>query len=276
MKYAGHTMGTPDLNLLGSMQLFSEIGFDGIEIRCALDGQLDPECVRDRYIEKTAEWCREYDLSIACLTSYYRDFVTKEAGEELSRLRKVIDIAMELECPNVRLYGGMDPSTHGITHEENWQASVKGTRELADYSADRNVRLCVETHIGSLTMTARQTARFIGEVDRPNVGVLLDFAWVFYAGEESVAEVFELLEGKIYHCHVKDWHIRSSSDNSKNVACLLGQGDIPWNEFLRALKASGYDGWITDEYERYWHADQLPQAREGMRANLSFLRGALG
>jgi hypothetical protein len=29
MKIAGHTMGTPDLNLRGAMRLFSKIGFQG-------------------------------------------------------------------------------------------------------------------------------------------------------------------------------------------------------------------------------------------------------
>jgi len=40
MKFAGHTMGTPDLDIFGAIDLFADIGYDGIEVRVQTDGQL--------------------------------------------------------------------------------------------------------------------------------------------------------------------------------------------------------------------------------------------
>lgn len=268
-------MGTPDLNLRGAMRLFHEIGLEGVEIRCTVDGQIDTERVSARYVSRIREWCVQYSMEVSCLTPYYRDFLQGEQSDDLKKMMQVIEVAEQLGCRNVRVYGGVDPREASIPHEEHWRRTAEALHGLGACAADHGVRLCVETHIGSLTMSADEVARFIDAVNHDAVGVLLDFAWVYLAGRESIPEVFDLIGSRIFHCHVKDWHIHDRVDHSKNSGCLLGQGDIPWADFLPALKKSGYRGWISDEYEKYWREEELPVAREGMRANLSYMRGVL-
>ena len=53
----------------------------------------------------------------------------------------------------------------------------------------------------------------------------------------------------------------------------MGEGVIPWPEILRAVKARGYDGWLSLEYERRWHPDDIPDASIGMKRSLEYLRG---
>ncbi len=269
-------MGTPDLNLRGTMRLFHAIGLDGIEIRCTVDGQMDTERISPRFLACVKEWQEQYELPIACLTPYYRDFLQGEESEDFLNLKKTIDVAGQLSCPHVRVYGGVDPADTDFSREENWNRSVAALQKLGAYAAHAGVRLCVETHIGSLTMTAADTARFIDDINHDAVGVLLDFAWVHLAGQESIQETLSLLGPKIFHCHVKDWHIHSRTDHSQNRGCLMGWGDIPWVEFLQALVKSGYEGWLSDEYEKYWRDEELPPAQEGMRSNMSFMKGVLG
>jgi fatty-acyl-CoA synthase len=36
---------------------------------------------------------------------------------------------------------------------------------------------------------------------------------------------------------------------------LLGDGDIPVEEGLRLLRAIGYEGWISVEWEKKWHPE---------------------
>ena len=35
----------------------------------------------------------------------------------------------------------------------------------------------------------------------------------------------------------------------------LGEGDVPVRESLAALRASGYAGWLTVEWEKRWHPE---------------------
>ncbi len=268
-------MGVPYLNLLGAMRLFSKLGFDAIEIRCAKDGQLDTETADQACLDLIRDWSKELELPIGCLTSYYRDFVTEYRQHEIQALKRVIQIAYELGCPLVRLYGGTVPPPGGYSLSEAWDKTVTGTREVADYAAAYGVKCCIETHIGSLTYSAEDAVRLVREVNRPNVGILLDFAWVFAAGGTDARAVVKLCEPYLMHCHYKDWHITSEQDETQRQACLMGEGDIPWPELLSALRDIGYDGLMTDEYEKYWHPDELPDASEGMKKNLAFVRSII-
>lgn len=272
MIFAGHTMGTPFLNLHGAIRVFSEIGFEGIEIRCAKDGQIDPETVDDAYLDLVRRWLAEYGVSVTCLTPYNRDFVTAARDSEISALKSVIDIAVKLNCPRVRLYGGTDPVPTGVTREEAWRRTVTGIRELATYAENDGVNLCIETHNGSLTYTATDAVRMVHDVDRENVGILLDFAWVHLAGNEDARQAIDMCLPHLMHCHYKDWVIDRNGPEPQWSACLMGEGSIPWKEFLALLASSGYDGSLADEYERYWHPEDLPSAETGMARNLDYVR----
>ena len=47
MKLCGHTMGTPDKDIFEAISFFAELGLDGIEVRCADNGQMDIETITD-------------------------------------------------------------------------------------------------------------------------------------------------------------------------------------------------------------------------------------
>ena len=53
---------------------------------------------------------------------------------------------------------------------------------------------------------------------------------------------------------------------------IVGEGVLPWPEILRAVKERGYDGWLSLEYERRWHPDDIPDASIGMKKSLDYLR----
>ena len=275
MKLAGHTMGTPDLGLRGSIELFASIGFDGIEIRCAPDGQIDPESTVPADLDDARATLERTGLSVVCLTPYNRDFVTEARSAELAALRRVVDLATALECRLVRLYGGTDPVPEGVSTNEAWDLTVSGIRELADYAAAGNVGFCVETHIGSLTFHAADAVRMVRDVDRDNVGILLDFAWVHLAGRETATQAIDACAPYLVHCHYKDWLIESAGANPAWHARLMGEGTIPWREFFGELVRRGYDGSMSDEYEYYWHPEALPPARIGMQHNLEYVRRCL-
>ncbi len=270
MVYAGHTMGTPYLNLRGAMHLFRKIGLNGIEIRCAKDGQLDTTTADDEVLDLARKWQAETGVAFVCLTSYFRDFYSKQREKDIANLKRVVDIARALKCPLVRLYGGIDPVPEGLSLSAGWDRTVSAFVQIADYSAPTGVKLCVETHGGTLTFSAKDTLRMVREVDRPNVGVLLDYAWIAWAGEERVEEVVESCAPYMIHCHYKDW--RFEGKMGKKTACLMGEGSVPWPAVFRALKAAGYKGPLSDEYEKYWHIEDLPEPEIGMKKNMEYVK----
>jgi sugar phosphate isomerase/epimerase len=272
MHFIGHTMGVPNLKLEETMKLFRDIGFDGIEIRCAENGHIDTETVKDADIEKIKNWSDLYNMPVTCLTSYYRDFITDKRESEINNLKKVIVIARSLNTPLVRLYGGIYPPPDGYSVSESWNRTVTGIKELAVEAQYADVKLCIETHNGSLTYSAMDAVKMVKDVNHPNAGILLDFAWVHLKGEEGPEETVEICRPYIMHCHYKDWQIEP---DGSTTARLMGEGNIPWNQFFKALKESGYTGTLSDEYEKFWHPESLPEASEGMMKNLTYVKNCL-
>lgn len=267
--YSGHTMGAPQWDIYEVLRRFREIGYDAVEVRVAPDGQIDSETVTNEECERILAAARAEGMAFSCLTSYYKSFLPAEKRKDtLAKLRRVVEIAHLLECPLVRVYGGDEPrELPDVWYTDVWTETVTGIREVASYAARFGVKLCIETHIGSLTMSVRDTLRMVEDVNMHNVGILFDYAWVHVAGVEGPREAVRLAAGHIFHVHVKDFKIRALRPLDKSAA-LVGEGDLPWAEVVDELVKVGYRGYISDEYEAYWYPDDLPPAEVGMRKNL--------
>ncbi len=273
IKFSGHTMGAPKCDIFEVIELFKSIGYDGIEVRVAADGQIDSEKLTDEEARKIDAAARAKGMEFSCLTSYYQNFVKMEEREDVIRkLKRVIEIAALLHCPLVRVYGGVEPfSQPGVWFNDVWSRTVDGIRRTAEYAAKFGVRICIETHIGSLTMSVRDTVRLIEDVNMANVGMLLDYAWVELAGVETGAEAIRKAARHIFHVHIKDWTLESRIPLKKK-SCLMGEGTVRWQEALEELKKVGYTGYVSDEYEKYWYPAELPEPEIGMKHNLEYAK----
>ena len=273
MKFSGHTMGTPKLDIFGAIKLFSEIGYEGIEVRVKDDGQINADTYTPEFGAEIKTALKEHNLEMACLTPYYRNFVLPELREsELAGFIKVVDIAADLDCPIVRSYGGINVP-EGMSEKECWSRTVSGIRKCAAYAAKQGIKIAIETHIGSLTFSATDTVRMVEDIGCDNVGVLFDFAWVDFIDKETPEGAIKLVAPYLFHCHVKDWIIHERIP-PKKTSKLMGQGQLPWAKVLRLIADTGYQGYLTDEYEKYWY-DYLPEPEIGMKHNLDFMKEIL-
>ncbi len=276
IKFAGHTMGAPKCDIHQALDLFKSIGYDGIEVRVAADGQIDSEKITDDEAKALYAEASGKGMEFACLTSYYQNFVNLEKRDGvIANLKRVVEIAALLHCPLVRVYAGIEPfREQGIWLCDCWTRTVTGIREVALYAAQFGVRLCIETHIGSLAMTVREAIRLVEDVNMANVGILLDYAWVELAGVESGAEAIRKAARHIFHVHIKDWKLETRTPLKKS-SCLMGEGTVRWPEALAALKEIGYTGYVSDEYEKYWYPQELPEPEVGMKHNLEYVKQRL-
>ncbi len=277
MKIAGHTMGTPEYSLPEAIQLFASMGLDGIEIivqtdgyRCAL-GLHDSES----QIDTTGQQIVDAGLAVA-------------GQSDCADLRKVIDMARRLAAPCIRVYGGKLVTGEDDADGAKLDRLVKSLRECGDYAADRDVKLCLENHFGTMTTSATRTAEILRAIDHPAVGVLYDQANIAFFPAEDYKEALALLAGRIFHVHVKDLVYRTGAgplvcsevarvDESVRTvhSRIPGEGILDWPAILKDLAASGYDGWLSLEYERRWQTIDLPEAAIGMARAHKYIRSCL-
>ncbi len=269
MKLCGHAMGLPGLTLLEAFDFCRDLGLDGLEIRCAKDGHLDPETVTDAELARLARSAAEAGIAIACLTPYYKDYSSPAAtAQTLDGLHLTCRAAKLLGCRLVRATGGLWP--HPGEYDEIWNLTVLGLRQASDLAADFGVSLALENHAGTLTQTARDTVAMVRQVARPNFGLLMDHYWVVAAGEEDPLTAARLQAPYVLHVHCKNL-IRV---NNKPLANFLDEGEIDWLPLLQILKDQGYTGYLSDDRSKFWRPE-LPDPRIGMARNANHLRRLL-
>jgi L-ribulose-5-phosphate 3-epimerase len=291
MRIAGHTMGTPEHTLDQAVRLFASLGLDGIEIICQ-DGYacgISPSASRAEAAD-LGRLIRHQRLEPVSLTPYTNAINALDAAERgaaLDELRRVIALAGAIGAPYVRVYGGSFPP--GTDQPEaRWANLVASLRQLGRLAADAGVTLAVENHFNTMTRSARLTRRLIDEVDHPNVRILYDQANLTFQGDEDEAEAIPLQAGRIALVHVKDlvWKDGAPSftasqvfvvneDERKVRSRVVGDGVLRWDRILRRLVETGYDGWLSLEYERRWHPQDLPPAEDGMRRSAEHVRRLL-
>jgi len=292
MKIAGHTMGTPELSLKEAIDLFARIGLEGIEIvvqdeySCGLATKPDRQVLRD--VKKAVSGA---GLEVACLTPYYSKFNSPDDAvrqKENEGLKGVIDQAEELGASFIRIYGGQFLANETDPGNEKRKRLVESMRLLGDYAAKAGVTLVIENHFNTMTVTAEQTADILREIAHPAVKALYDQANLAFVGAEDYREAIDLQRGLIGFVHVKDLVFREgkgpfrassvshvSEDERTVYSRVIGQGILLWPEILKYLQESGYDGWLSMEYERRWHPQDLPPAEQGMAEGARYLRQCL-
>lgn len=125
----------------------------------------------------------------------------------------------------------------GISPDE-WSASVEALQVLSDRIAGSGVTLAIEPLNRFETFvvnTASDGLKLVTEVDRPDIGLLLD---TFHMNIEEVAipSAITLAAPAIAHFHLSENHRGS-----------LGTGHIPWLPVLQTLEACGYRGGLVIE-----------------------------
>ncbi len=294
MKISGHTMGTPEYSLFEAIDLFAKIGLDGIEIIVQTDGYpcAIPLEADKRQLEEVKKKVKEAGLAVAGLTPYLNLFNSMDEAvrvKECNDLKKVIDMAHFLDTKRIRIYGGKFVDGEDDSDGKKMAQLIKSMRECGDYCSQYDIKLCLENHFGTMTTSAERTAEIIKAIDHPNVGILYDQANIAFFPAEEYEEAIRLQKDKIYFVHCKDLVYRGGkpqkpkftmvshiNENERTVNSRIpGQGILNWPAILKGLKANGYDGWISLEYERRWQKLDLPDASIGMAQAADYIKNII-
>lgn len=294
MKISAHTMGTPEYYLDQAIELFAELGFDGIEIiwdddyRCGLAKKLSLD--RLRMVRSKVHL---HGMEIACLIPYMRQINSldrEELQKDLDDFSRCIDAAHELGCMFIRVYGGTELDSEGRALREKREGIlIRSLQVLGERASQAGVTLAVETHFNTMTDTAKNAAAIVRKVDHPNVKVLYDQANLGFIGAEEYQEALQQLQGLIAMVHVKDFvfkdgvkrRFKSSSVMSVDkeerivISRIPGEGILPWPQIIHGLRQGQFDNYLSLEYERRWHPGDLPSAGEGMKNGLEFIRSLI-
>jgi sugar phosphate isomerase/epimerase len=244
MRYSFMTFSCPDLGLRETLDLARRLGYDGIEPRTdakhAHGVEIDASPARRTEARRLVTGS---GIRLACIATSlrYADTVDpKAARERVDETLRYIELARNLGCPRLRVFGGQIPE--GISREAATEAVVGCLKKIADRSAGSGVTLCVETHDD--WCNPAHLARVMELVDSPSVAVNWDIMHPVVTGGVSMEEAWRLVGRWVRHVHAHD----GEKTDGKIVLQPIGTGRVDHAAALKLLAAAGYDGFVSGEW----------------------------
>lgn len=206
-----------------------------------------------------------------------------EHTRHMDALKRCIDMAIELDCPLVRIMTGKKEmilwGRHGAEQwnvaNGGWAAQLPLIAPAVELARTANIQLVVETGNGTMVDSSYTAKRLIDDLDaKDTLKVLWDPANNCWCHERAYPEGYtELQGGYLGHIHIKDVQV----DTPKATLEIrpLGRGQLADQlvPIATALRADNYQGAIS--YESVYHPDD-GDFEAGFREVIGTFKAILG
>ncbi len=156
-----------------------------------------------------------------------------------------------------RITTWISPNSADLTYMQNLKTHARRLREAAGILNDHGLRFGLE-YVGPKTSwstrrypfvhTMAEMKELIAEIDKPNVGFVLD-SWHWYTSGETKKDLMTLRAGQIVSVDLNDAPagipVDQQSDGKRELPAATGVIDVA--SFLGALQSLGYDGPVRAE-----------------------------
>lgn len=202
-------------------------------------GELDPELTGPAEQQRLQATLKRLNLGISALCGDLgRGFVKPHhIAEDVEKTKRMMDLAKALGVRVLTSHIGRipdDPTAPG------WQVAAQALEHIGAHGDAIGVVFASETGPES----GAALADFLRSLKAKSIKVNYDPANMVINGFDPVQGVYDLA-GFIVHTHAKD----GIGPGPNRGEVPLGEGEVPWPRYLRALKEIGYEGYLTIERE---------------------------
>lgn len=140
--------------------------------------------------------------------------------------------------------------TVGLSEEEAIDVTSKNVQLACDIAGEYGLGIYLEPLAWAPINRCSQLLKIVDKVDRDNMKITVD-TWHFWTVGDTLEEVAALPADLIAAVHVSDGlaidRAKEVPDQSKHRNVVNGGGCIPLQEWVDAIKSTGYDGWYCSE-----------------------------
>lgn len=265
------------LGLLEGIRESERCGAEGVQLYAA--DEMDPRTITAAEKAALRQVLRDCHQTVAAVCGELGGYGLEKAEDnagKIAYLKQVIDLGLELDCAVVTTHVGVIPADQSLPR---YAVMLEAMQELGAYAAARGSALAIETGPERIdTLSAF--------VDACGAGVAVNYDpanIVMVTGVDHVEGV-HIAGRRIVHTHAKDgrnitpieaetfYHgfAEGGLEWARTLDTILketplGEGDVRWREYLKALVDIGYDGFLTIERE-------VVDGSDDIRAAVRFLR----
>ncbi|WP_426608262.1 sugar phosphate isomerase/epimerase family protein [Pantoea anthophila] len=271
MLKALHGISTHYCNVVTEARIAAEAGYDGLEF-------LHDKLLR--YLDNggsTAELnslVQGHGLQILCLNALIdiERHQRVEKQQMLTEAMRLTQIAADLACPTIQIL-----AQHGIDHLPEVQIldiMTENISEIASIGQQYGVRYQIEVIAHTRFNTLNQALEVIQRINKPNIGLVIDFWHLFVTGHTTPEDIRRLDPALIYGVHFCDGRKPYAGEEWNETvlrAYMPGEGDIDIHAWSDAVKATGFDGvWSAELFSpKRWEMDHAVLAKQVIQ-NMKF------
>ena len=252
----GYYNNESQLGVLGVVEKAAQMGIDAMEF------------TESEYtaLEKAPELrakCEEVGITPVafCVGASFSTGDSAKLKDEIKRVQGLCDVAKAMGVSMLRHDIAYGPIECGrpTSYERSIPQLAAAVTEVTKYAEQLGIRTMTENH-GFFSQDALRVEKLVCAVDHPNFGALVDIGNFMCADEDPVRSV-GIMAPYAFHVHCKDFYFRSGMEidpgegwlitrgGNKLRGCTLGFGNAKAAQSIGILKRSGYDGYMSVEYE---------------------------
>ena len=257
------TMGTPELDHAGAIELALEVGFGGVDIRCSdYLGEVRPSSL-ERELTRVGRDFERAGLEIPSVLCYHQissasDGWSREYAEHIA---SHLAIGAALGARTIRIFGVHPAPAHDSGELVEGSAEAIAAALSGDASG---VGIVMQNHAGAGTaLDALEIARRLGD---PRFGLVYspDHSFLHEAarGSELLPEI---------HPWVRQVYVADLVREAGGQRWVFpGEGGVPLRETIAWLDAAGFEGFYSFKWEKIWNPD-LPEPEIAMPRFIGFM-----
>jgi sugar phosphate isomerase/epimerase len=174
---------------------------------------------------------------------WYPSFIEPDPAYRRVRIdhtRRALSLCAELGAPHITTEPG-GPLAPGQSRDEAIELFVEVLKPLAEHAHKLGVMLLIEPEPGLLCETTGQYLEVAERVNAPSIGLNFDVGHAFCMSEDLPTAIAKLA------CHIRHYHFEDIAATRVHHHLVPGRGAIDFAAVLKAIRQTGYCGWLTVE-----------------------------
>jgi sugar phosphate isomerase/epimerase len=239
MKIGYCTWGMPQVPIDTIIPFLELTGYDGVELTVIPGYTTELSRLDSAERKRIAKMLRDHHLELPAIAAqtHMVDRDPELAAVNMKRLTDAVDLAVEWAIDGKP--PAVDTTVGGSPQEWDELRDLMFERmaTLVRYAEQRGIIIAAEPHVGSMLDTPARVLELLKAIPSPNLKLNFDISHFNVMGI-PISESVPALGPHTVHTHVKDE--RGVVPDFEFL--IPGEG-----EFLHAMKAAGYDDYITAE-----------------------------
>ena len=243
MKFSFSTKGWHNCTFEDFVRIANELQFQGIELHNIHNEAFTKKggALHDYTAAATLRYLKEKNLSLPCVDAI-GDIASANNVDNLKQeISQCIEVASHLKISYIRLKAeksdDIDTATKNV---------INLLEQMLPIAEQENITFLIET--SGLFASSLKLRDILEYFACDNLAALWNLSDAYFEAGESAEEIIKNLGAYVRHVHVND---AVKTENGTNY-CLLGEGEVPFEDIMLALKSVNYDGFLSLVWDPTW------------------------